>query len=313
LGAITRLVNTHAALNDVYLGCGLSLSDRGPQHRCKSGDVIAIPALWADLDIAGPCHKNAALPPDVPSALAVAEAMPLPPSLYVFSGHGIYPWWLLTKPWLFADDAERDQCARLVRSWQEALNRLGRERGWRMDNTADLARVLRVPGTVNRKAEPVPVTADLPAGVRRYERAELLEALAALPERKAGRAGARPRAPQPAPASADQGRALDALRRLSPERATGYDTWLAVGMALHAVSDGEEMLAAWDEWSKQCEEKYEPGACAAKWGTFHADGGLGLGSLIHWAQEGRPARKQKKGHTLARFTYTVAAGEGVAK
>jgi hypothetical protein len=77
--------------------------------------------------------------------------------------------------------------------------------------------------------------------------------------------------------------ALAALAHLAPERAAGYDSWLRVGMALHAVSDAEELLNAWDEWSKQSEEKYEPGACAAKWTTFSADGGLQLGHLLRWA------------------------------
>src|SRR5262245_55134596 len=58
--------------------------------------------------------------------------------------------------------------------------------------------------------------------------------------------------------------ALEALGHLSPERAANYDDWLHVGMALHAVSDTEAMLAAWDLWSKQCEAKYVPDICALK-------------------------------------------------
>jgi len=78
--------------------------------------------------------------------------------------------------------------------------------------------------------------------------------------------------------------ALEALRHLAPERAASYDPWLRVGMALHAVSDAEELLDAWDEWSKQSEGKYEPGICAVKWATFSADGGLQLCDLLRWAR-----------------------------
>lgn len=80
-------------------------------------------------------------------------------------------------------------------------------------------------------------------------------------------------------------RALSALAGLNASRATDYHGWLNVGMALHSVDEGEELLAAWDEWSKLCPEKYEDGICESKWGTFSADGGITLGSLIHWATE----------------------------
>jgi hypothetical protein len=56
-------------------------------------------------------------------------------------------------------------------------------------------------------------------------------------------------------------------------------------MALHAVDPSEGMLAEWDRWSQAARDQYEDGACAAKWETFTPDGGLGLGTLIHWARE----------------------------
>src|SRR5262249_15558092 len=40
----------------------------------------------------------------------------------------------------------------------------------------------------------------------------------------------------------------------------------------------------WDRWSRQSDH-YEEGACARKWATFSAGGGLTLGSLVHWAEE----------------------------
>jgi hypothetical protein len=209
--------------------------------------------------------------------------MPLPPSFFVFSGHGLYPWWLFKEPWCFADAAEREKAARLMRNWQAAISRLGRERGWQIEGTADLARVLRLPGTANRKAAPVPVHVQLPAAVRRYDCQDLLDALAALPEAASLSQGP-PRAARPV-TDEDQALALQALRHLKPERAVGYADWLAVGMVLHATSDSEEMLGAWDEWSQQPEANYEPGACEAKWRTFHPGGGRALGSLLWWAQQ----------------------------
>jgi hypothetical protein len=98
----------------------------------------------------------------------------------------------------------------------------------------------------------------------------------------------------------DRALALDALAGLSKQRAVGYFDWLGVGMALHSVDSSEAMLAAWDRWSQSCQEKHTEGVCAAKWATFTA-GGIGLGSLIHWArQDGwepeRTAERNGAGH-----------------
>ena len=76
--------------------------------------------------------------------------------------------------------------------------------------------------------------------------------------------------------------ALSALAGLKVERASGYDSWLRIGMALFTISP--DLLTAWDQWSQKCPEKYVAGACEKKWQSFKK-GGLGIGSLIHWAKE----------------------------
>jgi hypothetical protein len=81
----------HAARSDVYLQSALSPADFGPHIRCAAAQTVAIPGQWADIDIAGPAHKKAGPPPNIEAAMALAHAMPLPPSLPVHSGHGIQP------------------------------------------------------------------------------------------------------------------------------------------------------------------------------------------------------------------------------
>jgi hypothetical protein len=88
-----------------------------------------------------------------------------------------------------------------------------------------------------------------------------------------------------APKLSDRDLALSALAGLSSRRAVGYDDWLAVGMALHAVDSSGAMLAEWDRWSRQAPDQYAEGVCARKWQSFAAGGGLTLGSLIYWARE----------------------------
>jgi len=111
--------------------------------------------------------------------------------------------------------------------------------------------------------------------------------------------------------------ALTALSHLNPERSTAYDPWLRTGMALHAVDPSEGMLIIWDQWSKQAEGKYQPGDCEAKWATFSADGGLGLGDLLRWARldsDWVPARivRQRGGRIVVRVPCRQGTAGGAS-
>lgn len=114
-------------------------------------DSLALPALWADLDIAGPGHKDQNLPPDWPAVRAIVVRSGLPePTLWINSGHGAYPIWLLRAPHLLGDDL--DQVAELSANWQKVIGAASEALGWHYGTgIGDLARVLRIPGTVNRK------------------------------------------------------------------------------------------------------------------------------------------------------------------
>lgn len=148
---------------DVYFGIGLR---REPVYKEKDGrkylvrgentDVIAIPGFWIDVDVAGEAHKKQSLPPTVKDALQLFTFLPYAPSIVVNSGHGIHAYWLFNQPWYF-DEADRSRAEKLIGRWQLLIRKEAAKRGWELDNTADLARVLRVPGTTNYKADPLPV------------------------------------------------------------------------------------------------------------------------------------------------------------
>lgn len=155
-----------APKHNVYFGLGLRKDvPRTPTgavdkyRRGESADVIAIPGLWSEIDILGGVHAATNLPPDLETALAALREFPLRPTYLVHSGGGVHGYWLFRELWVFESDKERERAAALVEHFQATLReRIFRPRGWKLDSTKDLARVLRVPGTYNRKGKtPVPV------------------------------------------------------------------------------------------------------------------------------------------------------------
>lgn len=146
---------------DVYVGVGLQGRDPGQTHRGKELDITGIVGLWADVDIAGPGHQDGKVyAPTEAAARALVEGCGKRPTVLVHSGHGLQAWWLFARPWMFGDSAERARAKAASVDWQAGLREAAGREGWTIDATADLTRVLRLPGTVNHKL------ADAPAPVR---------------------------------------------------------------------------------------------------------------------------------------------------
>jgi hypothetical protein len=155
--AIGAVSLTENKAKNVYVGVGLSPEDYGAKRRCPSDKVTGIVGLWADIDIVDEHHKKPNLPPDEKAALELVDSMGLSPSVVIHSGHGIQAWWLFNEPWVFDDTDERRAAQDLSQAWTYTLRSRAKAKGWDVDCTFDLARVLRVPGTVNHKGAPVPV------------------------------------------------------------------------------------------------------------------------------------------------------------
>jgi len=149
-----------AEASDAYIGVSLAGEPVGARTRVRSETSAGIFGLWADIDIADPvAHKKWGLPPDMESAVELLDATGLPPTVVIHSGHGLQAWWLFKEAWIFEDDSDRTEAAVLAESWNTTIRVHATERNWTVDSTFDLARVMRIPGTKNRKGEPiVPVT-----------------------------------------------------------------------------------------------------------------------------------------------------------
>jgi hypothetical protein len=153
--AALRMAKTH----DVYVSGGLRRAGLGVDVRGKSDDVTGLAALWADFDVAGVAHAKKGLPQSMADVERILSDLPLQPSAIVASGTGgVHAWWIFHEVWDLTPAGENAKAQALAYGWGETIRQAAKRLGFAFDSLADLARVLRVPGTFNHKggtAKPV--------------------------------------------------------------------------------------------------------------------------------------------------------------
>lgn len=277
-----------------------------PGKRGGAADTAALPALWADLDIAGPGHAEQGLPPNEDAARQIITTSGLPePTLWIHSGGGLYPIWLLADPTIVQDKQQLTRLKELSAGWQRIIEHAAAKLGWRYGRgVGDLARVLRIPGTVNRKAglaRPCQITTGIG---RKYHLEQLLEACAA----------AQPPAPTPASTTllgstmASAGPARDRQDDDPGEdfnrRATWHEILEPHGWTWHNSVDGV------DQWTR-------PGKTSGISATTNA---LGTDRLHVFSTNAAPFQAGESYHKFAALTllefggdYSAAARELLAR
>lgn len=133
---------------DVYFGLGLSEKSFASTCRIKADDVKAIPGLWLDLDISNGVHKKENIFPSIKEAMQFLKELKHYPNLIVSSGGGLHCYWLFDKLLKLPHPELNRQCQELSYGWQKYCQDSCE---YVIDSTFDLARVLRVPGTINAK------------------------------------------------------------------------------------------------------------------------------------------------------------------
>ncbi|MDR3561240.1 MAG: DUF927 domain-containing protein [Negativicutes bacterium] len=163
-GAARSAERLSAERKNVYYGLGLTAAPKWTDERAVVDDVTMIPGLWVELDLRDDTHPNN--PTDVAELISLVHTWPLPPSIIIHSGHGIHAYWLFREPWDITE--ERDRVIDMLQRFQASHKQAAAAHNWKVDSTHDLARVLRLPGTMNFKAEPVPVTVIHSESIARY-------------------------------------------------------------------------------------------------------------------------------------------------
>lgn len=159
--AVQAVEKADSKQRDVYVGAGFvttaTAHSTGAKGRQSKKTVAGLFGLFLDLDVKGSPDRNGGRKktgaPSKDAALDLASRI-VTPTLTVDSGHGAQAWYLFDQPWVFASEDEREQAADLFAQFQEAHRQ---HVPWRIDSTHSLTQVGRVPGTLNRKADPVPV------------------------------------------------------------------------------------------------------------------------------------------------------------
>lgn len=117
--------------------------------RGKKQDIIGTVAIHIDIDL-----KKDDKPRGVETldeAINLIMGHGIDPTLIISTGNGIHAWWIFSEPYMFTTDNLRDKIEGLCQRLQETIRQRAKKKDWDIDSTHDVTRVLRIPGTYNRK------------------------------------------------------------------------------------------------------------------------------------------------------------------
>jgi len=216
--------------------------------QAKSSQLSAAKARVVALENARKLTIQRNPAPYMARSLAHIDGLAVAPAVIVDSGGGYHCYWLLRAPFVLASNDDRERARRLQAAWVAYVGG---------DTAAkDLARVLRVPGSVNRKYDPPRPVAILHADYDQLYNLPDLETLSRPPERPtAAPIGGNGRGPSEDAGAFWLAKALD---QAAPgnRNATGF--WLATQLrdAGLSASDAEGQLLAYARLVPQGEDYY---------------------------------------------------------
>lgn len=145
------LADKYGAKTNTFFGVGLRKKALKNGFRGSENDILCVTTLYADIDIKGNAHAQTSLPPSVDEARDFLHGLKIKPSIVVNSGNGIHGYWLLDNPFIIETEEDRKHISSIFKGFGRYVNSEAKKHGWKIDSVYDLARILRVPGTINHK------------------------------------------------------------------------------------------------------------------------------------------------------------------
>ena len=206
------------------------------------------------------------------------------PSIYVNSGRGIHVYWCLDR------DLPVDQWKPVA----AALKAKCAELGFKADptSTSDVARILRCPGSLNRKgADPIPCNVIVDNGST-YALDTIAKQLQVAPTLSGAAAKLKALASNDDLVSrkdheqktAEQVRSM--LEYINLPQFAGRDLWITVLCAVQDWSDkSDEGFQIFHDWSSNQPGYVSEEDCFVTWQSFEPGGGIGVGTLVKLARD----------------------------
>jgi hypothetical protein len=258
---------------DVYFAVASFVAARGEQD---AGNVASLKCFKLDID--GEEKGGYATLEEASLALDTFLAgARLPDPWIILSGYGLHCYFPLTK------EITPEEWLPYARGLKSACERLG----FKADPvvTADPARILRCPGTINWRdpQNPKPVTLE-PGSLKLGPYP--LSAFAHLLNERGPSKEASAKAPVTPTVYDDKLAQYYASALNAIADADSRKTWLDVGMAVHALGWGDKGYELWTEWSKRS-AKFDEADQRKTWESFKSDreNGITIGTLIHLAKQ----------------------------
>lgn len=172
LEKLEQAIKKYSNKTNVYFGVCLRKRILPNNLRGKDNDISTVTTLYADIDIKSKAHAQTALPSSVKEAADFLNSLPLKATIIVNSGNGLHAYWLLDTPVKIQSAKDQEYISSVFKGWSRLLSLKANELGWKLDNVSDLARVLRVPGSINHKLKNMAICKVLGNNGTRYQLAK---------------------------------------------------------------------------------------------------------------------------------------------
>ncbi|MFA0889233.1 MAG: AAA family ATPase [Synergistales bacterium] len=140
---------------DIYLTTTTFDPHRDGSYSRKTEAARALYAIGIDVDfLHSGAHAETQLPSEKEAKRWIWDFR-IRPSAVIRTGHGFQAWYFLKTPMDLRQEGLRKKAERLIRAIQDEFRKAGEAHGWKLDNTASLPQLFRLPGTQNCKVEPV--------------------------------------------------------------------------------------------------------------------------------------------------------------